>query len=155
MSNKYLLKLATIIDVGPDGAVQRIHSDPDLERRARNAKLVNPQRSAANKFLRRAAVPAVVAGSAAYGAKKLYDHHRQKRASVLSPERKKEIAQTGVLVGSGVGASAVLDRFIKPRMSFGGSMGKAKYIGLIGGANLATDYAAVKINKAIEHAKHE
>jgi hypothetical protein len=154
MSNKYLCKIATIIDVGPDGEIQRIHSDPHLEARARKAKLVNPPRSAANKFLRRAA-PVAAVGAAAYGAKKLYDKRREKRAEFLTPERKKEIAQTGVLLGSGVAASGVLDRFIKPRMKFTGALGKAKYIGLIGGANLAADYGAVKINKAIEHSRTE
>lgn len=153
MSNRYLLKLATIIDVDSDWNVKRVHSDPVFENRADKAKLVNPPRSAANKFLRRVIVPTVIGGTAAYGAKKLYDVRQEKRAELLSPERKKEIAQTGVLVGSGVGISAALDRYVKPRMKFSGPLGKAKYIGLIGGANLATDYAAVKTNKAIEHAR--
>jgi len=58
MSNKYLLKLAAIIDVDPEGNVVRIHSDPDLEHRANKAKLINPSQNRANKFLRRVVVPA-------------------------------------------------------------------------------------------------
>lgn len=173
MTNKYLTKLAVLIEIGSDGKPKFV-SDPYGEARALSAKEVNPkaifgqlgprqrrtipQRKGVvrtirpNRVMRKVLAASTTAGSLGY---LLGKRQREKKAGFLTPEHKKEIAQTGVLVGSGVGAAALLDRFIKPRMNFSGARGKAKYIGLIGGANLAADYGAVKINKAIEHSRSE
>ena len=160
MKNRYLEKLATIIDMGPDGEIRKVGpTDEWTEARIRNAKRVRPPVSEtlkpigerALRIAKRMAIPAAVAGGVAtgiYTASKAMSH--EKSADIISPEHKKEIAQTGVLVGSGIATAGALDRFVKPRMNFRGLAGKAKYIGLIGGANLAADYGAVKINKAIE-----
>lgn len=66
----------------------------------------------------------------------------------------KNIAKTGVLGAAGVGQMAILDKVLKPRMSFEGGFGKAKYLGVVGGVSALGDYLGVKVNNMIDKAKN-
>ena len=148
MSNKYLLKVATILDMNPDGSIARIHSDPHLENRARKAKLLNPSVSQrAKKALSSASFPLAVgaAGYAGYRVGKLVNKAREKKAELSTSNHKKDVLNTGVIAAAGGVTNTIADRILHPHTPGGGM--KAFALGT--GLGVLGDYAAVKINNKI------
>jgi len=69
------------------------------------------------------------------------------KLAALSPETKKELAQTGVIGAVGSVTSVLTNKIVHPNAPKGSGW-KAGLIG--GGLGLAGDYAAVKLNRHLE-----
>lgn len=166
MSNKYLLKIATTIDMGPDGKIKAIHEDSNVL--ARKAKLVKPK-GKFNKYLKGAVIggAAVKAGVSAYAGKKLYDKYKEHKAEGRDGQEKKastvkttngepsstinshplrDALQTGAAVGLGM-VGAKLYKALTPALV--GKFGRTGELGALAGTSLAADYLSVRANNSI------
>jgi hypothetical protein len=163
MSNKYLLKIATTIDMGPDGEIKGIHEDS--KNPARKAKLVN-KKPKVNKYLKGAVIggAAIKAGVSAYAGKKLYDAYKAKKSkeqekkasavsttkgepgSTINANKARDALQTGAAVGLGMLGTKLYEK-IAPKAFKG--FGRIGRLGALAGSTLAADYATVRANNSI------
>lgn len=110
MTNKYLEKIASVIEISPDGFVHTLGSDHEY--RAKVAKNITPTnwKKIGKKSKRIAAVGAVAIGGS-YVAKQLYNKAMQKKAADESSD--KQLRDTAIIgatgTATGIAASKISD----------------------------------------------
>jgi hypothetical protein len=160
--NKYLEKLASVLDHDEHGN-PKIHPEgSELARRADKAKLINKPK---NKLLKKVLIGGAVAkagitGGLLYAAHKKHqeakaDHIKQANTfktstgepgASINANNKIEAAQTATAVGLGMAGTKAYEHFA-PRVA--AKFGKAGRIAALAGSTLAADYATVKANNAL------
>lgn len=181
--NKYLEKIATVIEPGENGNMRIYPEGHKYARRADKAKLINPkvEKPKMNKYLKGALITGTVAKTALTGAA-LYALHKKHQKNVESRKAKleehvkaaakgfqnaqgepgssinatpqsTELLQTGVSLGAGAATTHAFER-LAPRIA--SRFGRAgKLTALLGGTAIA-DYATVRANNAINaRAQHQ
>jgi hypothetical protein len=172
--NKYLEKLATVIDKDEHGNTKIYEKGSKYAKRADKAKLINPP--AKNKLLKRVLIGGAVAKAGITGGL-LYAAHKKHQQNLATREQdtlnhvkqakafhnatgepgatinansgentKRDLLQTGVGVGSGFATHELLRKF---EGGIGKGLGGRARAGVSVGAAILGDYGVTRVNNKI------